>query len=149
MPASEAVSATGQSFGFAIDHVSLVSGMSLSRSMKGGVAVKRPVMSAMQSGGGGGPSGGIAWEGLASTSVIAMAIDAARQAERRESTPQLTAANNPRPIWLLSYPGRLRRVLSSAGEIAIGFVLLSGVGLKAGAESSVGPGNTKLMTSRA
>jgi hypothetical protein len=84
------VGETGQPFGTTTDHVNVVTReTSVSRLM--GDAVNRPVMSAMQSGGGGGPPGGIAWEGIAEIRVIAMAMGAVRQADRRESTPRLTA----------------------------------------------------------
>jgi hypothetical protein len=95
------VGETGQPFGTSTDHDSVVEkDVSVSRLKDEGDAVKRPVISAMQSGGGGGPSpsAGSAHEGLVQSSVVAMATGAVRQAERQARMARRTAADSRRPI---------------------------------------------------
>ena len=88
LSASVTVGETGQPFGTSTDHDRVVlNERSVSRLKEGGDAVNWPVMSAMQSGGGGGPSEppeGSAWEGFVQTSVIARAI--VRSETSRETT---------------------------------------------------------------
>jgi hypothetical protein len=102
LSATVTVGETGQPFGTSTDHDRVaLNERSVSRLKEGGDAVKWPIMSAIQSGGGGGPSEppeGSAWEGFVQTSVIARAIGAVRQAERQGSTPRLTAPVSPRLI---------------------------------------------------
>src|SRR6266567_1479744 len=100
-PASVRTDGAGQPFGTTTDHAKLVwSVSSVSRSMRDGVAVTRPLMSATHSGGGSG-SGRSAWAELPHRSIVARA-----NRTRFRVTPSWYPPLRGKSCWALQYESR-------------------------------------------